>query len=323
MFTRQLGKTGYKVSEIGFGAWGIGGAMWQGSDDSHAMSALNKAVDLGVNFIDTALAYGNGHSEQLISKLLRSRDEQIFVATKIPPKNQQWPARQGVPFHEVFPRNYIIECTEKSLKNLRVERLDLQQFHVWNDEWVDASEIWDAVETLKREGKVAHFGISINDHQPASALKAAATGLIDSFQVIYNIFDQSPEDELFPFCQKNNIGIIVRVPFDEGSLTGRITPATQFPEKDWRNKYFSGDRKQQVAERVEKLKTLLGPEAKTLSELALRFCLSRPAVTTVIPGMRTAAHAEVNAAVSDGKKLSDNLRASLRTYRWVRNFYPD
>jgi aryl-alcohol dehydrogenase-like predicted oxidoreductase len=323
MIFRQFGKTGYTISEIGFGAWGIGGAMWQGSNDKEALIALNKAADIGVNFFDTALAYGEGHSEQLVGKMLRSRNERLFVATKIPPKNRQWPARQGVPFHEVFPQDYIIECTEKSLKNLRVDRLDLQQFHVWSDEWVDASEIWNAVEKLKREGKVAHFGISINDHQPASALKAAATGLIDSFQFIYNIFDQSPEDELLPYCQKHNIGVIVRVPFDEGGLTGRVTMETKFPEKDWRNDYFGGDRKRQVAERTEKLKMLLGAEAKTLPELALRFCLSHPAVSTVIPGMRTVAHAEMNAAVSDGKKLSGKLLAELRTHRWVRNFYSD
>ncbi len=323
MFTRQLGKTGYTISEIGFGAWGIGGAMWQGSDDKEALIALNKAADLGVNFIDTALAYGDGHSEQLVGKVLRSRSERIFVATKIPPKNRQWPARQGVPFHEAFPHDYIIECTEKSLKNLRVDCLDLQQFHVWSDEWVDASEIWSAVEKLKSEGKVAHFGISINDHQPASALKAAKTGMIDSFQVIYNIFDQSPEDELFPYCQKHNIGVIVRVPFDEGGLTGRVTMETKFPEKDWRNDYFRGDRKREVAERAEKLKTLLGAEARTLPELALRFCLSHPAVSTVIPGMRTAAHAETNAAVSDGKKLSVKFLTELHKHRWVRNFYGD
>ncbi len=321
MFTRQLGKTGYKVSEIGFGAWGIGGAMWQGSDDKESLIALNKAVELGVNFIDTALAYGDGHSEKLIGKLLRSRSERIYVASKIPPKNRQWPARDGVPFQETFPKQYIIECTENSLRNLRAECLDLQQFHVWSDTWSEVSEIWSAVESLKKEGKVAHFGISINDHQPASALKAAATGLIDSFQVIYNIFDQSPEDELFPYCQKNNIGVIVRVPFDEGGLTGRVTPETKFPEKDWRNDYFRGDRKRHVAERVEKLKTLLGAEARTLPELALRFCLSHPAVSTIIPGIRTIAHAESNTAVSDGKKLSSPLLIELRKHRWVRNFY--
>ncbi len=320
---RNLGKTGIKVSEIGFGAWGIGGEMWKGSEDARSMAALWKAVELGVNFFDTALAYGEGHSEQLVGKLRRSSVEKIYIATKIPPKNRQWPARAGVPFHETFPKNYIIESTERSLKNLKVESIDVQQLHVWSDEWVGADEIWEAVRILKSQGKIKAFGISINDHQPASALKAAKTGLVDSFQVIYNIFDQSPEEELFPFCESNNIAIIVRVPFDEGGLTGRIQPDTTFPERDWRNNYFRGERKQEVFDRVSKLKLLLGAEARTLPELALRFCLSHSAVSTVIPGMRSIPNVETNAAIGDSKPLSDKLLKELRKHKWLRNFYGD
>jgi len=321
MKLRPLGKTGINVSEIGFGAWGIGGQMWKGSDDKESMVALRKAVELGINFFDTALAYGEGHSEQLIGKLLRSGVGKIFVATKIPPKNRHWPARAGVPFNETFPKNYILESANQSLKNLRMECIDVLQLHVWIDEWVGADEIWEAVRLLKSEGKIRAFGISINDHQPASALKAAKTGMVDTFQVIYNIFDQSPEEELFPYCQKNNIGVIARVPFDEGGLTGRVRPDTIFPKRDWRNDYFRGDRKQQVYDRVEKLKPLLGAEAKTLAELALRFILSRPAVSTVIPGMRSIANVETNTAVSDGKYLSEKLLKELKKHKWVRNFY--
>ncbi|MGA9408312.1 MAG: aldo/keto reductase [Bacteroidota bacterium] len=318
---RPLGKTGINVSEIGFGAWGIGGQMWQGSDDQQSMAALRKAVELGVNFFDTALAYGEGHSEQLLGKLFRSTNRKIYIATKVPPKNRQWPAQSGVPFSEAFPKNYIIASANQSLKNLRIECIDLLQFHVWSDEWVGADEIWEAIRLLKAEGKIKAFGISMNDHEPASVLKAAKTGMIDTFQVIYNIFDQSPEEELFPYCQKNDIGIIARVPFDEGGLTGRIKPDTAFPTSDWRNKYFQGDRKQQVYDRVEKLKPLLGAEAKTLPELALRFILSRPAVSTVIPGMRSIANVETNTAVSDGKYLSEKLLKELKKHKWARNFY--
>jgi aryl-alcohol dehydrogenase-like predicted oxidoreductase len=318
---RPLGNTGIKASEIGFGAWGIGGEMWQGSDDAESMKALRKAVELGVNFFDTALAYGNGHSEMLVGKLRRSSIEKITIATKVRPKNREWPARAGVPFNEVFPKNYILDSTDQSLKNLRVDSIDVLQLHVWSDEWVGADEIWEAVRLLKSQGKIKSFGISINDHAPSSALKAAKTGMVDTFQVIYNIFDQSPEEELFPYCLAHNIGIIVRVPFDEGGLTGRIKPDTIFPERDWRNKYFRGGRKQQVYERVEKLKPLLGAEAKTLPELALRFILSHPAVSTVIPGMRNIANVETNTAVSDGKHLSDKLLKELRKHKWVRNFY--
>jgi aryl-alcohol dehydrogenase-like predicted oxidoreductase len=295
--------------------------MWQGSEDAKSIIALQKAVELGVNFFDTALAYGNGHSEMLVGKLHRSSVEKIIIATKVPPKDRQWPARAGVPFNETFPKNYIIESTEQSLRNLRVDAIDVQQLHVWSDEWVGADEIWEAVRLLKSQGKIKAFGISISDHAPGSALKAARTGMVDTFQVIYNIFDQSPEEELFPYCLANNIGVIVRVPLDEGGLTGRIKPDTVFPDRDWRNNYFRNDRKQQVFDRVEKLKTLLGAEAKTLAELALRFILSHPAVSTIIPGMRNIANVETNTAVSDGKHLSEKLLKELKKHKWARNFY--
>jgi aryl-alcohol dehydrogenase-like predicted oxidoreductase len=323
MKLRPLGKTGINVSEIGFGAWGIGGEMWKGLDDKESLVALQKAVELGVNFFDTALAYGDGHSEQLIGKLLRRVAGKIYVATKIPPKNRQWPARPGVPFNEAFPKNYILESANQSLKNLRMDCIDVLQFHVWSDEWAGADEIWEAVRRLKSEGKIKAFGISVNDHQPDSVLKAAKTGMVDTFQVIYNIFDQSAEEELFPYCQKNNIGVIARVPFDEGGLTGRVRPDTVFSKGDWRNDYFRGERKQQVQDRVEKLKPFLGAEAKTLAELALRFILSRPAVSTVIPGMRSISNVETNTAVSDGKYLSEKLLKELKKHKWARNFYGD
>ncbi|MGE5313615.1 MAG: aldo/keto reductase [Acidobacteriota bacterium] len=318
---RSLGKKFPSVSEIGYGAWGIGGAMWKESDDAESMISLKKAVERGVTFFDTALAYGDGHSEQLVGRLKKEAGTPIVIATKVPPKNGQWPARAGVPFHEAFPKQYIIDCTERSLRNLDVEQIDIQQLHVWSDEWAGVDEIWSAAEQLKREGKIKAFGISVNDHQPESVLKAAQTGLIDSFQVIYNIFDQSPERELFPYCREHEIGIIVRVPFDEGGLTGAITPETTFPLNDWRNRYFAGDRKQQVYERVEKLKAIMNGEAESVAELALRFVLSNPAVSTVIPGMRKPANVERNTAASDGRLLSPALLAELRKHAWERNFY--
>jgi aryl-alcohol dehydrogenase-like predicted oxidoreductase len=318
---RVFGKTGWQVSEIGFGGWGIGGGWWRGGSDVEAMRALSLAVERGVNFLDTALAYNDGHSERLIANLLRERSERIYVATKIPPKNGKWPAQSGTKLNDVFQGQYVRACTEKSLKHLRVERLDLQQFHVWNDEWADQDEWKTAVEKLKHEGKIQHFGISINDHQPTNGLKAAESGLIDSFQVIYNIFDQSPHDELFAYCQKKDIAVIARVPFDEGGLTGTITPDTTFAVDDFRDEYFEGNRRVEIYERNDRLKRLLGPEAQTLPELALRFCLSHPSVSVVIPGMRTTSHVEANCSVSDGRKLSSGLREKLRGHRWVRSFY--
>ena len=321
MKLRPLGKTGIDVSEISFGAWGIGGELWQGSEDKESIRALQKASDLGLNFIDTALAYGKGHSERLIAQFRKGKEDRIHVATKIPPKNGVWPAKQGTRLRDAFPYDYILECTEKSRKNLDMDTLDVQQLHVWTDEWANDQEWKDAILTLKEKKKIRFFGISINDHQPSNALAAAATGLVDTFQVIYNIFDQSPEEKLFPMCQEKGIGIIVRVPLDEGSLSGKITLATEFPPKDFRNRYFRGDRKRQVMERVAKLEEIREAECASVPELALRFCLHHPAVSTVIPGMRTERHVTQNCGVSDGRMLSAKLLSELRNHAWQRNFY--
>ncbi len=318
---RRFGKTELLISEIGYGAWGIGGAMWQGSKDADSIQALYRAFDLGVNFVDTALIYGDGHSESLVGGVLKKRSEKIYVASKIPPKNGKWPARLGTPLRDAFPYDYIIKSTETSLSNLRTDTIDIQQFHVWDDSWATEKEWQDAIAKLKEDGKIRFFGVSINDHQPDNALKLAETGLVDSIQVIYNIFDQSPEKNLFPLCQKMDIGVIVRVPLDEGGLTGKINPQSIFPEGDFRNRYFRDDRKQQIFERTEKLKNLLGDEINTLSELALRFCLQHLAVSTVIPGMRTVANVEANCKVSDGVKLSEFMMTELKKHAWERNFY--
>jgi aryl-alcohol dehydrogenase-like predicted oxidoreductase len=314
---RTLGRTGIEVSEIGYGAWGIGGIQWTGGDDQEAKSALNLAIDQGLNFIDTALAYGDGHSERLVGEVARSRQERIFIATKVPPKNREWPARD-VPLKQVFPRDYIIECTEQSLRNLGVETIDLQQLHVWHDNWTDESEWIDALLRLREQGKVRYFGLSLNDYQPSNAIKALRQGHIDAVQVIYNLFEQAPEDKLYPVCQELNVGVIARVPFDEGGLTGAIRPDTVFPDTDFRSWFFRGDRKQKVFDRVEKLKGLLGDEAPTLPELALRYTLSHDAVSTVIPGMRSTRHVTSNISCSDGRRLSTELLAKLKTFAWDR-----
>jgi aryl-alcohol dehydrogenase-like predicted oxidoreductase len=318
---RTLGQTGMKVSEIGYGAWGIGGSMWQDSKDDESFRALNRAIDLGLNFIDTALVYGEGHSENLIGKVIKERKERLYVTSKIPPKNLKWPAVPGTTLRDVFPLAHIITCTEKSLKNLGVDTIDVQQFHVWDDAWAEETEWQDAVATLKEQGKIRFFGMSLNNHEPDNALKVAATGLVDSFQVIYNIYDQTPENNLFPLCQKNKIGIIVRVPLDEGGLSGNITEETVFPKGDFRSNYFRNDRKKQVVEHADKLKKLLGQEAATLPELALRFCLHHPAVSTVIPGMRSVKNVEANCLLSDGRKLTHSLMDELHHHIWERDFY--
>lgn len=318
---RSLGSTGFTVSEVGYGAWGIGGGLWRGSDDDVSRNALHRAVELGLTFIDTALAYNDGHSERLIAEVRRASDRRLVVATKIPPKNGRWPAADGTPLREAFPASYIRSSTEKSLKNLGVDTIDIQQFHVWSDAWASDHEWQDEIRRLSEEGKVQRWGISINDHQPWNVLKTLESGVISTVQVIYNIFDQSPEEELFPVCASKGIGVIVRVPFDEGGLLGTINSETTFDPSDFRANYFRGDRKKQVQDRNDRLRTLLGEEAVTLPELALRFVLSHPAVSTVIPGMRTIRNVEANCAASDGRSLSPELLTRLKAHRWQRNFY--
>jgi len=317
---RKLGRTNYEIGEIGYGAWGIGGSQWLGGSDEESLAALRRAIELGLNFIDTALAYGEGHSEQLVGKVVREAGRRVYVATKVPPKNQLWPARPGIGIEQVFPYDHILRSTERSLKNLGVETVDLQQLHVWNPEWIARDEWRRALGELKRSGKVRAVGISINDHQPDSALEIIETGLIDTVQVIYNIFDQSPERNLFPLAMARGIGVIARVPLDEGSLTGKIDENTRFAPGDFRAGYFKGDRKKQVREHVEGLLGDLGVDAN-LPEKALRFCLSHPAVSTVIPGMRSIRNAVANCGVSDKGALSQETLAVLRRHAWDRNFY--
>jgi aryl-alcohol dehydrogenase-like predicted oxidoreductase len=321
MNQRTLGRTGLQVSEIGYGAWGIGKSMWLGAEDDESLEALNRAVDLGVTMIDTALAYGDGHSEELVGQVVRDRDEPIVVATKIPPKNMIWPAPSGIDPDEAFPADYVRKCTERSLGNLGLDTIDVQQFHVWSDDWVGRGSWLEGIEALKSEGKIRAFGVSINDHQPRNAIKLIESGAVDTVQVIYNVFDQSPEDELLAACEQHGVGVLARVPFDEGSLTGRVGPDTEFPEGDFRNRYFRDDRKQQVADRVQAILDDLAIERDQLPEVALRYILSHPAVSTVIPGMRTVRNVERNAAVGDGRGLPADQLAALKQHRWDRNFY--
>jgi aryl-alcohol dehydrogenase-like predicted oxidoreductase len=310
-----------EVSEVGYGAWGIGGKMWLGGNDDESLAALRRAIELGLNFIDTALVYGEGHSEQLVGEVAREASSPIYIATKVPPKNRLWPARPGIGIAEVFPYQYIIQSTEESLGNLQREQIDLLQLHVWNPEWIDDDDWRRAFEDLKKSGKVRAAGVSINDHQPDSALDLIRTGLIDTVQVIYNIFDQSPEPFLFPLALEKNIGVLARVPLDEGALTGTITEDTQFEKGDFRGYYFRGDRKREVVEHVQALRRDLEGVPGSLAEIALRFCLSDTAVSTVIPGMRRVSTVEQNCAVSDAGPFDLDTLAILKRHAWEKNFY--
>lgn len=318
---RKLGTTEAEVSEIGYGAWGIGGKQWQGGNDNDAIRALKRSFELGVNLVDTALAYGDGHSEQLVGRVVGDSFRKIYVATKIPPKNGIWPASPSTPMEEVFPRDYIVQCTEQSLRNLGVDQIYLQQFHVWTDAWTQTEEWRRVVEDLRQSGKVRHFGISVSEHDPDSALEAVKTGLFNSVQVIYNIFDQTAEKNLFPLCQKMQVGVLARVPLDEGGLTGTITEDTKFEPGEFREEYFHGDRKRQVVEHVNALKEDLKDVPGTLPQIAVRFCLSNKAVTSVIPGMRRIETVESNARAASAGPLDAKTLAILKRHAWNRNFY--
>jgi aryl-alcohol dehydrogenase-like predicted oxidoreductase len=313
---RTFGRLGWRVAEIGYGMWGMG--AWTDSDDRESRAALDRAVARGCNFFDTAWVYGQGRSERLLGETLRShREQQLFIATKVPPKNMMWPARASTPAREAYPADHIREFTLRSLENLGTDRLDLQQLHVWSDAWV-ADDGWKrAASDLKREGLIRGFGISVNRWEPANVLDALATDLVDSVQVVYNIFDQAPEDELFPACQQRNVAVIARVPFDEGSLTGTLTAASRWPDGDWRNLYFTPENLRATLPRVARLKALV-PRGMDLPELALRFILHHPAVSTTIPGMRKVRHVERNIAASDGHGLAADLLSDLRGHRWDR-----
>jgi aryl-alcohol dehydrogenase-like predicted oxidoreductase len=313
---RRFGRTGWQVGEIGYGMWGMAG--WTGSDDAESLAALQQSVDLGCNFFDTAWGYGEGHSERLLGRLIAANpDRTLYAATKIPPKDRQWPSLRGSPLEDVFPPDYIREYAEKSLANLNRPRIDLLQFHVWEDDWADDDRWQRAMDDLKREGLVHAIGVSINRWEPWNALRTLRTGLVDAVQVIYNIFDQAPEDELFPLCRELDVGVIARVPFDEGSLTGTLTKDTRWPEGDWRNSFFVPANLIPTVEHADALKPLV-PSGSSMPEMALRFILANPDVGVVIPGMRKPNHVRANIGASDAGALSPELLAELRKHRWDR-----
>jgi aryl-alcohol dehydrogenase-like predicted oxidoreductase len=321
---RRFGRTGWNVSEIGYGMWGLAG--WTGSDDAESLDSLQRAVDLGCNFFDTAWAYGNGHSEELLGKILRANrgnascggpDKRLYVATKVPPKNRRWPSRPEYSLDESYPPDYIFEYVDKSLKNLGVDTLDLIQLHTWEDAWLKDERISRAFEKLRSGGKVRAVGLSLNRWEPANGIRAVCTGLIDVIQVIYNIFDQNPEDELFPACREQDVAVIARVPFDEGSLTGTLTLQSTWPKGDWRSTYFVPENLKASVMRADVLKPLV-PSGMTLPEMALRFILNNSDVHTTIPGMRKRKHVDSNLAASDKGPLPAPLLAQLRPHRWDR-----
>ena len=313
---RTFGRTGWQVSEVGYGMWCMAG--WTGSESKEVNEALDKSVEMGCNFFDTAWGYGEGLSEKILGALIkRQGGKKLYVATKIPPKNRKWPSKSSFDLKDVFPSDYIIEYTEKSLKNLGVETIDLQQFHVWEDSWAQQDEWQEAIAKLTQQGKVQAWGVSVNRWEPNNCLDTLRTGLIDAVQVIYNIFDQAPEYKLFPLCRELNIGVIARVPFDEGTLTGTLTKDTTFPAGDWRGTYFVPENLNSSVDHAEALNPLV-PADMNLPEMALRFILSNPDVATTIPGMRKMKNVVANMNAGDGKGLKVDLLGSLKNHRWDR-----
>lgn len=313
---RRFGRTDWKVSEIGYGMWGLVG--WSGADKKEIDQSLARSIELGCNFFDTAWAYADGKSEQILGTLMKQyAGKKLYYGTKIPAKNFTWPSKPSFTLEECFPASHIIEYTEKSLKNLQVDSIDLQQFHVWEDGWANNDDWKTAVEKLKKEGKVKHFGVSVNRWEPDNVLKTLETGLIDTVQVIYNVFDQAPEDNLFPLCRKLDIGVIARVPFDEGTLTGMLTKDTKFPADDWRSTYFVPENLNSSVDHAEALRPLI-PSGMTMAEMALRFILANDDVHTIIPGMRKVRNVEANIGTSDGKGLPKTLHQELKGHRWDR-----
>jgi aryl-alcohol dehydrogenase-like predicted oxidoreductase len=316
MHSRRFGRTGWTVSEIGYGMWGMGG--WTGSDDAESGEALQLAVDLGCNFFDTAWAYGSGHSEKLLGQLVRANPgKRLYTATKIPPKNFKWPSRREFTLDDCFPPDHIEKYVHRSLKNLDLPSLDLIQFHTWEDSWAGGERWQRKMDDLRRQGLIGGVGISINRWEPWNGVKAVRSGQIDAVQVIYNIFDQNPEDVLFPACREMDVAVIARVPFDEGSLTGNLTLESKWPEGDWRNSYFVPENLKASVEHAEALRPLI-PSGQTMAEMALRFILNNPDVSTIIPGMRKPKHVHANLAASDLGPLEDALHQKLKSHRWDR-----
>ena len=322
---RRFGRTGWNVSEIGYGMWGLAG--WTGSHDAETLASLARAVELGCNFFDTAWAYGDGRSEQILAKILRENknrpgvggpDQHLYVATKIPPKNRRWPSRREFTLEDCFPPAYVEDYIEKSLENLGVETIDVMQFHTWEDRWLNDERLPRSIEKMKKSGKVRAFGPSINRWEPWNGIRAVLEGHAEAVQVIYNIFDQNPEDALFPICRMRDAAVIARVPFDEGTLTGTLTLESRWPAGDWRNTYFVPENLKASVEHAEALRPLV-PAGSTMSEMALRFILANSVVSTTIPGMRKLRNVEANCQASAAGTLPVDLQRKLEAHRWDRN----
>ena len=316
---REFGRIG-RVSEIGFGAWAIGGS-WGEQKEEDSTAALHRALDLGCTFIDTAAGYGNGRSERIIGKVLKERKERVFVATKTPPSPGPWPPTPYCRAEERYSESYLRANVEERLRELGTERIDLLQLHTWTRAWNREPRPFETLRKLQAEGKIRFIGLSTPEHDQNSVIDLMRGGWLDAVQVIYNVFEQEPAAELLPVAQETNVGVIVRVVFDEGVLAGRYTKNTRFGEGDFRRSYFAGDRLERAVARVEKVRGEIEGSGLALPQAAIQFALAHPAVSTVIPGIRSVAQAEANCAVSDLSPMPDALILRIRKHAWLRAFW--
>ncbi|NUQ62625.1 MAG: aldo/keto reductase [Pirellulales bacterium] len=321
---RDFGRTGIRVSEIGFGAWALGGG-WGPQSDDDSLAALDRAVDLGVNFIDTAAFYGNGRSEQIIGQLLKCRPEKLFVATKTPPAAGPWPPSPYCRAEDRYSESYLRENVDRRREMLGVDCIDLLQLHTWTRAWNRSPRPLDTLRKLQAEGKIKYIGISTPEQDQNSVIDLMRRGYLDAIQVIYNIFEQEPAAELLPAAEECGVGVIVRVALDEGSLTGKYRRGHRFAPDDFRSKYFAGDRIDRTVARVERMEAdvapLLPADRRSMAEVALRFALAHPAVSTVIAGIRNVAQAEANTRVSDLDPLPEPVLLKLREHAWLRGVW--
>ncbi len=307
MHYRTLGRTGLRVSDIGFGAMTIGGEIFGATDDQESLRALHRAIDLGMNFIDTADAYGRGHSEELIAQVLKTRRKEVVLATK---GGNQFTVRQGL---RNFDPDYITSALEASLKRLQIETIDLYQLHNPSQEVMRRGEIFARLDRFKQDGKIRFYGVSLEKTE--DGLVAIETGKPDTLQVVYNILHQDPEEQLFSLAQRDNVGIIARVPLERGVLSGRFKSTAEFAQKDWRRGVFPEEGLAQTHAAVERLGFLVKGEVPNLAQAALRFVLSNPIVSTVIPGIRTVQQAETNITVSGKMLPAEDIAKLWELYR--------
>lgn len=322
MKTRPFGRLGWHVSEIGFGGWALGGGSWGDQDDSDSLAALHRALDLGVNLIDTAAGYGNGRSEQVIARALAERGgrerERIHLVTKAPPLPGNWPPHPHENIEDRYPESHLRANLEERLRMLNTDCIDVLLLHIWSRTWNRAPAALDTLEAFKREGKIRAYGISTPDHDQDQLNTLLAAGRLDVVQLVYNLFEQQPAAEALPLAQSSGTAVMARLALDEGALTGKLTPATRFPEGDFRNRYFAGDRLTRTVKRVATIQEDLDGTSHTIAQAALKFVLAHPAVSTVIPGMRNAAQAEANVGITDLPDLAPDLLIRLRRHIWLR-----